>query len=338
MFVSVKNGERGDAIHNHVRNEYNQSGGIIRRRQNSMVQGATYLLRIKPAVSLDIVSEIIFTFAVQNSVKVTKAYPADTTITDDGCIGIPLMQDDTLALDGIVWLEAQYIFTNNAVGKTVKKALVFRQSQYTKTVDDETADTQPHGVYNLDMSDPVIVVIVKPDSSSGGSGGSAAGTGDMERSVYDPTGKAADIYAYADHAAESKVLEHDTKADSHGDIRQLISGLSDRLNALAEQIPDESGTGGTAAGYPVVVMTASAAELTPNTYYKWGEAAALDITLAEPADTGVTNEYCFEFVSGETATTLTVPDTVKWVKEPEIEAGKTYQVSILNGVGVICGA
>ena len=170
------------------------------------------------------------------------------------------------------------------------------------------------------------------------SGGGGSGDGYMQKTVYDPMGKATDVFAYAENTAESKVSEHDTKADSHGDIRQLISGLSDRLNALAEQIPDESGTGGTAAGYPVVVMTASAAELTPNTYYKWGEAAALDITLAEPADTGVTNEYCFEFVSGETATTLTVPDTVKWVKEPEIEAGKTYQVSILNGVGVICGA
>ena len=90
--------------------------------------------------------------------------------------------------------------------------------------------------------------------------------------------------------------------------------------------------------YPVVDMTADTAELTPNTYYKWGEIAALSITLGEPADATITNEYCFEFASGETAATLTVPSNIKWVQEPTIEAGKTYQVSIMNGIGVICGA
>lgn len=89
--------------------------------------------------------------------------------------------------------------------------------------------------------------------------------------------------------------------------------------------------------YPVVEMTDATVELLPNTYYRWGEVAALTITMG--AETAViTNEYCFEFVSGETATTLTVPDTVKWVQEPTVEANKTYQVSILNGIGAIVGA
>ena len=92
------------------------------------------------------------------------------------------------------------------------------------------------------------------------------------------------------------------------------------------------------SAYPVIEMADASAELSPNTYYKWGEIAALSITLAEPADATITNEYCFEFVSGETATTLTVPGDIKWVQEPVIEAGKTYQASILNGIGVICGA
>ena len=109
---------------------------------------------------------------------------------------------------------------------------------------------------------------------------------------------------------------------------------TDENGNLVEKDAPASGT----VGYPVVSMAASSAELTPNTYYRWGEIAALTVTLAESADTGVTNEYCFEFVSGETATTLSVPNTVKWVKEPSVEAGKTYQVSILNGIGVICGA
>lgn len=89
--------------------------------------------------------------------------------------------------------------------------------------------------------------------------------------------------------------------------------------------------------YPVVTMTADTAELAPNTYYKWGEISALTITLGTEI-AGITNEYCFEFASGTTAATLTVPGGIKWVQEPTIEAGKTYQVSIMNGIGVICGA
>ena len=260
-------------------------------------------------------------------------------------------------------------------------------------------------------------------------GGTGGGSGDMQKSVYDPNNNAKDIFKYADDAAKLAVTNHALSNTAHSDIRGLITGLTNRLNALAdsddttldqlseivayiksnkslidaittekvsvsdiidnlttndaskplsaaqgvalkalidgitipEKLPNpnaltftgavtgsydgsspltvniQSGGSGT-AGYPVVVMTASAAELTPNTYYRWGEISALTVTLAEPADTSVTNEYCFEFVSGETATTLSVPNTVKWVKEPNVEAGKTYQVSILDGIGVICGA
>ena len=45
----------------------------------------------------------------------------------------------------------------------------------------------------------------------------------------------------------------------------------------------------------------------------------------------------FEFVSGETATTLTLPDTIKWAETPSIEANKIYQCSIVNNVGLIVG-
>ena len=280
-----------------------------------------------------------------------------------------------------------------------------------------------------DMPDVEPMDITLP---SGGSGSVAVD------STLTASGKAADAKATGDAirslseeivtTSESKVAAHNTGTDTHSDIRLLIQGLTDRLNALADSddttldqlsevvayiksnrslieaittskvsvadivdnlttnvtnkplsaaqgvalkalidgivIPDrlpnpnaltftgavtgsydgskpvtveipESGDSGV---YPVVAMTASSAELSPNTFYRWGEIAAMSVTLATPSDTTITNEYCFEFVSGETATTLTVPSDIKWVQEPTIEAGKTYQVSILNGIGVICGA
>ena len=78
-------------------------------------------------------------------------------------------------------------------------------------------------------------------------------------------------------------------------------------------------------------------EIDANKYYQFGEVTELNITLKEPSDTTILNEYMFEFVSGDTATTLTLPDTIKWIEEPTIEASKTYQCSIVNNIGVLLG-
>ena len=76
--------------------------------------------------------------------------------------------------------------------------------------------------------------------------------------------------------------------------------------------------------------------LTPNVFHIWGTVASLTLTLAT-ASTTTMDEFMFQFTSGTTATTLSLPSTVKWVAEPEIEAGMTYQVSIVNNIAVIGG-
>ena len=76
--------------------------------------------------------------------------------------------------------------------------------------------------------------------------------------------------------------------------------------------------------------------LTPNTFHVWEEVAALDLSFADET-AGIANEFLFQFTSGATPTTLTLPDTIKWVTEPNIEANKTYQVSVVNNIGIIVG-
>lgn len=78
------------------------------------------------------------------------------------------------------------------------------------------------------------------------------------------------------------------------------------------------------------------ATLNPNTFYVWGTVSSLTLTLGTEVS-GVANEYLFQFTSGTTATTLSLPSTVKWVggEAPEIEANTTYQISIVNNLGVI---
>lgn len=83
--------------------------------------------------------------------------------------------------------------------------------------------------------------------------------------------------------------------------------------------------------------TQTTISIEPNKYYSFGEVASLNITLATPSDNTIYNEYMFEFDSGTTPTSLTLPNTVEWVETPTIEASKTYQVSIVNNIALIVG-
>lgn len=75
-------------------------------------------------------------------------------------------------------------------------------------------------------------------------------------------------------------------------------------------------------------------ELTPNTFHVWDEVASLDLSLG--AETlGVANEYLFQFTSGSTPTTLTLPDDIKFSEDLTIEANKIYQISILKGLASV---
>jgi hypothetical protein len=75
----------------------------------------------------------------------------------------------------------------------------------------------------------------------------------------------------------------------------------------------------------------------PNKFHKWGEVSSLEIFAIEAPTDDVYTEYMFEFASGATATTLSLPAIIKFENEVVIEPNKTYQVSIVNYIGVIIG-
>lgn len=99
----------------------------------------------------------------------------------------------------------------------------------------------------------------------------------------------------------------------------------------------EKGQDGKNYEVETIESTETTVELQPNKFYKFGEVTELNLSLAEITDNTQLNEFMFEFISGETATTLILPDTIKWVKTPDIEASKVYQCSIVNNVGLIVG-
>lgn len=73
--------------------------------------------------------------------------------------------------------------------------------------------------------------------------------------------------------------------------------------------------------------------LTPNTFHVWDKVTSLTLNLGSETS-GVMNEYLFQFKSGTTATSLTLPNSIKWVNGsvPTIKPKMIYQVNILNGL------
>ena len=83
--------------------------------------------------------------------------------------------------------------------------------------------------------------------------------------------------------------------------------------------------------YPV---EGGAADLQPETYYDFGSVDALSVNLVDPGD-GLAHEFCFEFKPTEKFSGLTVTPPVTWASDPQFPEGKTCQVSILRGIGVM---
>ena len=104
------------------------------------------------------------------------------------------------------------------------------------------------------------------------------------------------------------------------------SKIEDKISAISGDV-----------NTPVVDLTSDTGDtyaIEPNIMYRFGEKETLTITLI-PGDTNVLNEYMFEFTSGSVATTLNVPLTVTWLKNPDIQTSSVYQVSIENNLGII---
>lgn len=109
-----------------------------------------------------------------------------------------------------------------------------------------------------------------------------------------------------------------------------VTAEYDGSGAVTVTIPEGSGgSGGTVRIENG--STDTTVELEPNKLYVFPEMAELTITLSEPTDIGIANEYHFVFQSGTTATTLTIPDTVKLPSNFSVDANKIYEISILEG-------
>ena len=130
-----------------------------------------------------------------------------------------------------------------------------------------------------------------------------------------------DVNELIEHQKDFAVIEDDkvSKETTYSSVKieELVDGCSNGI-PLIDKTSD----------------TSSAFDIEPNKMYMFGDRTTLTINLL-PGESGVVNEYMFQFTSGNVATTLNVPLTMTWLKEPDIQTGSIYQVSIENNLGVI---
>lgn len=88
---------------------------------------------------------------------------------------------------------------------------------------------------------------------------------------------------------------------------------------------------------PLVTFSATSITLSPNTYYrKTNQSSSLTLYLEDEGDTSILNEYLVEFTTATNGTTISLPSTIKWSNGeiPTFESNTTYQISIVNNLGV----
>lgn len=130
---------------------------------------------------------------------------------------------------------------------------------------------------------------------------------------------------------------NDGSKNDYGRVRFVrdisVKSLKERVSDLESKIKDLNTSGSSNGAYAEINHGTSDTTftLTPNTFHVWDEVASLDLSFADE-QAGIANEYLFQFTSGATATTLTLPD-VKWANDsaPTIAENMIYQISVLKG-------
>ena len=137
----------------------------------------------------------------------------------------------------------------------------------------------------------------------------------------------------------------ETELNSKGYLtsHQDISGKQDKLvsgtNIKTVNGTSILGSGNINANKPLQTSTSTSMALNPNVYYRNTSTSLsrLTITLNAETDSTILNEYLVEFTTRSSGTTITLPSSVKWAngETPTFEASTTYQISIVNNLGIV---
>ena len=279
-------------------------------------------------------------------VEVLNAINATSTIEDDypniiDIVNNKLEADDILAGENITIEKSdKKVIINSANSGDVSKEYV--DDQDTKTLDSakEYADKQVPSIVETYVNEHKDEL--KGDKGDTGDIGPQGPKGDAgPQGIQGPSGEKGEKGSQGPKGATGATGPQGIQGEKGDTGPQGPQGIQGPKGEQGEKGADgkngTNGVNGKNYSVQVVESTSSTQEIQTNKFYKFGEVSTLNITLATITDTTQLNEYMFEFVSGTTATTLTLPNTIKWLETPTIESNKIYQCSIVDNVGVLLG-
>lgn len=172
--------------------------------------------------------------------------------------------------------------------------------------------------------------------NSAGTGGGADMTNYYTKAQVDAKG-------YITSVPSEYVTETELNAKGYLTEHQDISGKQDKLvsgsNVKTVNGASILGSGNISTYRPLQTSTSTSMTLTPNVYHRNTSTslASLTITLGTASDNTILNEYFVEFTTRSAGTTVNLPSGVKWFNGeiPTFEASTTYQISIINNLGVV---
>lgn len=153
---------------------------------------------------------------------------------------------------------------------------------------------------------------------------------DKLRLVFAPMSHKHDVEDLIDFSIDTELSDTSTNPVQNKVLNEEFEAVSKAINVL-ESIID----GDTSISYPLAEPTGNVLE--PERYYTFGTVDSIVVTLQSIDDDRV-HEYCFEFTADDEFYGISITPEPVWVDMPPIESGKTYQASILRGIGVIFGA
>ena len=126
-------------------------------------------------------------------------------------------------------------------------------------------------------------------------------------------------------------------------IRQTASNYKGTVTSIKiDNVTKTPSNGVVDLGYinkQLVTTTSSTMTLTPNVYHRNTSTSlsSLTITLGSITNSNILNEYFVEFTTGSSGITISLPTSIKWVngEAPSFESSTTYQISIVNNLGVV---
>ncbi|MBR5796171.1 MAG: hypothetical protein IKY26_08490 [Erysipelotrichaceae bacterium] len=145
-------------------------------------------------------------------------------------------------------------------------------------------------------------------------------------------------HAQATYMSDGRTVEEAINTSSGGSS----SGGSGESIVKVNGISIEPSNGVVDLGYinkQLSTSTSSSMVLSPNVYYRNTSTSlsSLTVTLGNVENSNIINEYFVEFTTRSSGTTVSLPSTIKWAngEAPTFEASTTYQISIINNLGVV---